>query len=366
MVSSPMIVSPRETRVEWHIWRGLVCASLFFATSLATAALAQEPRFFRIGTAATGGSFFEIGGLVASAISSPTDGPLCGRGGSCGVRGLVAVAQATPGSIENLRLINNAQLESGFAQADLAAWAYTGAKVFAEAGPLRRLRAIASLFPEAAHLVVRAESPIHSLADLKGKRVSLGEAGSGTAADATVLLAAAGFGEKGLTRRYLRPGPAAEQLKDGSLDAMFLVGGYPVPAIREVAASVPIRLVPIEGKIVDALKKDFSFYSRTEIPAASYPGVDSGTPSLGFSALWLVNADIDADLVYAITQSLWNPATAAVLAALDPIGNRIRLDRALDGLSVPLHPGAARFYREAGINLDSVPEAPAEPAERKP
>ena len=358
-----MAVSPRETRVEWHIWRGLVCASLFFAMSLGAAALAQDPRFFRIGTAATGGSFFEVGGLVASAISSPADGPPCGRGGSCGVRGLVAVAQATPGSIENLRLINSGQLESGFAQADLAGWAYTGVNVFAEAGPLRGLRAIASLFPEAAHLVVLAESPIHSLADLKGKRVSLGELGSGTAADATVLLAAAGFGEKALIRRYLRPGPAAEQLREGSLDAMFLVGGYPVPAIRELAAAVPIRLVPIEGKIVDALKKDFNFYRLTELPAGSYPGVDSATPSLGFSALWVVNADVDADLVYAITQSLWNPATATVLAKLDPIGSRIRLDHALDGLSVPLHPGAARFYREAGKNLDNLPEAAPEPAE---
>ena len=365
MVSSPMVVSPRETRGVLHSWRGLVCASLFFATSLGAAALAQEPRFFRIGTAATGGSFFEVGGLVASVISSPADGPACGRGGSCGVRGLVAVAQATPGSIENLRLINSGQLESGFAQADLAGWAYTGVNVFVESGPLHRLRAIANLFPEAAHLVVLAESSIRSLADLKGKRVSLGELGSGTAADATVLLAAAGFGEKGLTRRYLRPGPAAEQLKDGTLDAMFLVGGHPVPAIRELAAAVPIRLIPIEGKIVDGLKKDFGFYRLTEIPAGSYLGVDSGTPSLGFSALWLVNADIDADLVYAITQSLWNPATAGLLAALDPIGNRIRLDRALEGISVPLHPGAARFYREAGINLDSVPAAAAEPVERK-
>ncbi len=276
-----------------------------------------------------------------------------------------AVAQATPGSIENLRLINSGQLESGFAQADLAGWAYIGAKVFAESGPLRQLRAIASLFPEAAHLVVRAESPIHSLADLKGKRVSLGEEGSGTAADAAVVLAAAGFSEKALIRRYLRPRPAAEQLKEGLLDAMFLVGGYPVPAIRELATSVPIRLVPIEGKIVDALKKDFSFYSSTELPAGTYPGVDSATPSLGFSALWLVNADIDTDLVYAITQSLWNPASAGLFSSLDPIGNRIRLERALDGLSVPLHPGAARFYREAGKNLDDIPEAAAEPPERK-
>src|SRR6266568_1854698 len=192
MVASPMAVSPRETKALWHRWRSLVCASFLFGALLCAAALAEEARFFRIGTAATGGSFFEIGGMVASAISSPADGPSCGRGGSCGVRGLVAVAQATPGSIENLRLVNGGQLESGFAQADLAGWAYTGVNLFAEAGPLRRLRAIASLFPEAAHLVVRAESSIRSLADLQGKRVSLGELGSGTAADATVLLAAAG------------------------------------------------------------------------------------------------------------------------------------------------------------------------------
>ena len=365
MVSSPMTVSPRETRVVWDCWRGLVCASLLFAALPCTAALAQEPRFFRIGTASTGGSFFEIGGLVAGAISSPAEGPLCDRGGSCGVRGLVAVAQATPGSIENLRLINAGQIESGFAQADLAGWAYKGSNVFAAAGPLRKLQAIASLFPEAAHLVVRAESPIRSLADLAGKRISVGEAGSGSAADAAVLLAAAGLSDNDLTRKNLRPGPAAAELKAGTLDALFQVGGYPAPAIRDLATTIPIRLVPIEGKIVDALEKDFGFYSRTEIPAGTYPGVDSGTPSLGFSALWLVNADIDSDLVYAITQSLWHPATAKLLAALDPIGKRIRLDRALDGLSVPLHPGAGRFYREIGMPIDSAPDAGAEPADAK-
>lgn len=344
-----MAVSPGETRRGFDRWRGLVCASLLFCALLYAAAAAEEAHFFRIGTAATGGSFFEIGGLVASAISGPASGPACGRGGSCGVRGLVAVAQATPGSIENLRLINSGQIESGFAQADLAGWAYNGDNLFAESGPLRRLRVIASLFPEAAHLVVRADSPIHSIADLKGKTVSLGESGSGSAADATVLLAAAGFGADDPKRKNLRPGPAAEELKEGTLDAFFLVGGYPVPVIRDLAAAMPIRLVPLEGAFVDKLRKTFAFYRNTEIPAGSYPGIDSDTPSLGFSALWLVNAEVDPDLVYAITQSLWNPATAPLLAALDPIGKRVRLERALDGLSVPLHPGAERFYREKGM-----------------
>ncbi|HEX3953621.1 MAG TPA: TAXI family TRAP transporter solute-binding subunit [Stellaceae bacterium] len=343
--------------MAWHRWRGLVCASLLFAASLCSVAAAEEPRFFRIGTAATGGSLFEVGGMIAGAISSPIDAPACDRGGSCGVRGLVAVAQATLGSIENLRLVNAGQLESAFSQADAAGWAYNGTNVFAPAGAQRHLRAIGGLFPEVAHLVVRADGPIRSLADLAGKNVSLGEPGSGTAIDAAILLAASGLGEKDLNRKYLRPGPAAEELKAGTTDALFMVGGYPVPAIRELAAATPIRLIPIEGKLVDALNKDFSYYSRAEIPAGSYPGVNVDTPSLSFSTLWVVSAAIDPDLVYAITQALWHPATVRLLAALDPIGKRIQLGHALDGLSVPLHPGAARFYREAGLSVESAPQA---------
>src|SRR6266550_594873 len=281
MLSSPMAVSPRETIVgiRKYCWRGLACASLLLMMVVCIAAAAPEARFFRIGTAATGGSFFEIGGVVAAAISGPTGG----HGGTCGVPGLVAVAQATPGSIENLRQINSGQIESGFAQADLAGWAYHGSKIFAEAGPQRQLRTIASLFPEATHLVVRADSPIHKLADLKGKRVSLGESGSGTAADAVVFLSTAGFREKDLIRKFLRPGPAAEELKSGEIDAFFLVGGYPIPAIRDLASTIPIRLVPFEDALLDKLKKDFPFYHRTVIPAGTYPSVDDETVSLGFS-----------------------------------------------------------------------------------
>ena len=359
-----MAVSPRETiiAIRKYCWRGLVCASLLLMmavciAALAIAATAPEARFFRIGTAATGGSFFEIGGVVAGAISGPAGGPACGHGGSCGVPGLVAVAQATPGSIENLRLINKGQIESGFAQADLAGWAYHGTKIFVEAGPQRQLRTIASLFPEAAHLVVRADSPIHKLADLKGKRVSLGELGSGTAADAAVFLTIAGFREKDLVRKFLRPGPAAEELKSGELDAFFLVGGYPVPAIRDLASTIPIRLVPFEDPLLDKLKKGFTFYHRAVMPAGLYPGIDNETVSLGFYALWVVNADIDEDLVYAITQSLWHPGTRRLLDALDPLGKRIQLDQALNGLSAPLHPGAARFYREKGLPVENAPQA---------
>jgi TRAP transporter TAXI family solute receptor len=351
-------------RIDWRRWCGVLCASLLVAAALLGIAHAQPkapeptPRYFRIGTAATGGSFFEIGGIIASAVSGPTEGPPCGRGGTCGVPGLVAVAQATPGSVDNLRLVNSGEIESGFAQTDLAGWAYNGIKLFAEAGKLSELRAIGSLFPAVAHLVVRADSPIHSLADLKDKTVAVGEAGSGSAVAAAVLFEAAGLGKGAVVQKYLRPGPGAAELKAGTIDAEFIVGGYPVPAIRDLAIGTPIRLIPIEGAVVDRLKKDFAYYQTTEIPAGAYSGVDVSTASVGFSALWLVNSRIDPDLVYAITKSLWNPATAKLLSAVEPIGNQIRLERALDGLSVPLHPGAARFYREVGLPVDSTPQPP--------
>ena len=125
-----------------------------------------------------------------------------------------------------------------------------------------------------------------------------------------------------------------------------------------MAASMPIRLIPIEGDIVDALKKDFGRYQVTSIPAGAYPGVDTPTPTVGFSALWLVNSRADPDLVYAITKSLWNSATTKLLSAIEPIGSQFRLDRALAGVSVPLHPGAERFYREAGLPVDETPPPP--------
>jgi TRAP transporter TAXI family solute receptor len=315
---------------------------------------AQEAQFFRIGAAATSGTFFEVGGAIASAISKPAGSPPCERGGSCGVPGLVAVAQATQGSVENIRMIAADQIESGIAQSDIAGWAYAGAGIFTADGPMKDLRAIANLFPEDVQIVVRADSSIRSLSDLKGKRISLGQMGSGTLADARVILAAAGLGEKDLSAEYLRPGVAAANVTEGSLDGFFLIGGTPVPLIRALAATTPIRLIPIEDEVLAKLKADSSSYRRSVIPAGTYPGIDVETPSLGFNALWIVSADASEELIYAITKSLWNEASQRLLAAHNPIGRQVRLDEALEGLTVPLHPGAQRFYREAGLPVDEI------------
>lgn len=337
-------------------WRGPGVAAVLVLGLLWGTAVpgAQEAQFFRIGAAATSGTFFEIGGAIASAISKPQGSPPCERGGSCGVPGLVAVAQATQGSVENLRMIAADQIESGIAQSDIAGWAYAGTGIFAADGPMKELRAIANLFPEDVQIVVRADSSIQSVADLKGKRISLGQMGSGTLADARVILAAAGLSEKDLSAEYLRPGVAAANITEGTLDGFFLIGGTPVPVIRALASTTPIRLVPIDDEVLARLKAESSSYRRSVIPAGTYPGIDVATPSLGFNALWIVSADASEELIYEITKSLWNEASRRLLAAHNPIGRQVRLDEALEGLTVPLHPGAQRFYREAGLPVDEM------------
>jgi TRAP transporter TAXI family solute receptor len=313
---------------------------------------AQEGHFFRIGAAATSGTFFEIGAVIASAISKPTGSPPCEHGGSCGVPGLVAVTQATQGSVENLRMIAAGQIESGIAQSDIVSWAYAGTSIFAADGPLKSLCAIASLFPESLQLVVRDDSAIRRLTDLRGKRISLGQPASGTIADARVVLAAAGLTEKDMRAEYLRPGMAAANVKDGTLDGFFIIGGTPVPAIRDLAAETPIRLIPVEDDILAKMRESSTSYRRSVIPSGTYPGISVETPSIGFDALWIVSADAPDDLIYAITKALWNDATQRLLEARDPLGKQVRLQDALDGLSIPLHPGAKRFYREAGLPVD--------------
>lgn len=352
-----MTVSHGETRHRSNrrSWRGLACASLLFAAWTSAAAAETETRFFRIGTAATGGSFFEIGAVVASAISNPVEGATCAHSGDCGVPGLVAVAQATQGSVDNVRLIAAGQIESGFVQADLAAMAYTGTGAFANEPPLRRLRAIASLFPEAMHIVVRVDSPIQSVADLAGKTVAVGDEGSGTAANAKVLLAAAGLSDNDVVRKYLKPAVAAEELQAGKLDALILAGSYPVPVIQELAATTPVRLVPVTGSVAEKLRAQYAFYDAATIPAGGYANVDTDTQTVGFFAIWVVRDDADEALVYDITRATWSENATQLYAGLNPMAKRIKLANALKGMPLPLHPGAARYYREQGLSLEGLP-----------
>lgn len=350
-----------------HAWTtralpGLLTAALLFLGS--GLVNAEDIRFFRIGTGTTGGTYFPVGGMLANAISNPPGSRPCDRGGSCGVAGLIAVAQATQGSVENLKEMRTGTLESSLSQADIAFWAHQGIGPYKGQPAFGQLTSIANLYTETVHVVVRAESDIRNIADLRGKVVSVGEEGSGTLVEARVILEAYGLGEKDMEARYLKPGPAGDRLVEHDIDAFFIVGGHPVAAVAEAAARTPVRLLSFDDPQGKSLKERLPFFTESVIDEGVYEGV-LATRTLGVGAQWLVRGDVPEELVYGITRALWHPNTRRLLDNGHPKGPSIQIGNALNGLAVPLHPGAARYYREAGV-LNEAAEPEVIPASKDP
>jgi hypothetical protein len=306
-------------------------------------------KFFRIATGGTAGTYFPIGGLIANAISNPPGSRPCEEGGSCGVPGLVATAVASNGSVANINGIGGGTIESGFSQSDVAYWAYSGTGVFADRGKVEVVRAIANLYPESIHVVARAGAGIESVADLKGKKVSLDEPGSGTLVDARIILEAYGITEDDIEAEYLKPNQAAELMRDGNMDAFFFVGGFPAGAISELATSMDIILLPIVDEQLHAILEEYPFFAKNTVPGGTYQGLDADVETISVGAQWMTSAEQPEDLVYGITKALWNDNTRKLLDSGHAKGKEIRLETALDGIGVPLHPGAERFYKESGL-----------------
>jgi TRAP transporter TAXI family solute receptor len=251
------------------------------------------------------GTYYPIGGLIADIISNPPGARPCEKGGSCGVPGLVAIAQSSNGSVANVDAVHSGALESGFAQSDIAHWAYTGTGIYEGQGKVKNLRAIANLYPESLHIVARKGAGIESVRDLAGKRVSLDEPGSGTLVDARIVLEAFGLSEDDLSVAYVKPSRAVAMIDEDQLDAFLIVAGYPTGSVLELCARAGCELVPIEGPEVDALLQRYPFFARDVIPAGTYPGVgETNTVSVG--AQWVVGAEVDEELVYGITKALWH------------------------------------------------------------
>ena len=308
----------------------------------------QDITFFRILTGGTVGTYFPIGGLISNAISNPPGSRPCNDGGSCGVPGLVATSVASNGSVANVAAIAAGTAQSGFVQSDIAYWAYNGTGIYQGRPKVDGLRAIANLYPESIQLVVRKGSGIRSVADLRGRKVSLDEPGSGTLVDARLILFAFGLSEKDLKAEYFRAQQVADSLKDGTIDAFFSVSGWPQSAVADLAATVGIELVPIAGPEVDSLIAQFSFFSTEEIPDNAYKGV-AGVKTVSVHAIWATSSKQSDELIYKVTAALWNPATRKLLDSGHAKGREIRLETATTGLGIPLHAGAEKFYKEQGL-----------------
>jgi uncharacterized protein len=304
--------------------------------------------FFRIGTGDRIGTYFPIGGLIANAISNPPGSRPCDDGGSCGVPGMIATAVSTSGSDANVLALASGRTQSAFIQSDIAHWAQTGTGLYETRARVDELRAIASLYPESIHVVTRKDSGITAIGDLKGRRVSLDERGSGTLVEARLILAAHGLTEADVQAEYLTSRPAGEKLLAGQLDAFFSVSGWPEGAIAELAAASDIALVPIAGPEAAALTKKYGFFSLDEIPSSAYRNVPA-TQTLSVNAVWVTTSKQPEGLIYNVTTALWHPTTRKLLDSGHAKGRSIRLETALQGLGIPLHPGAERYYREKGL-----------------
>lgn len=326
-----------------------LAAAMAAGIGVAGAAVAQDVSFFRIGTGGTAGTYYPIGGVIANAISNPPGSRACEEGGSCGVPGLVATAVSSNGSVANINAIAGGTLESGFSQSDVATWAHTGTGIWADREPVANLRAIANLYPETIHLIASAASGIDSVDDLAGKTVSLDEPGSGTLVDARIILEAWGLTEEDITAEYLKPDQAGERMRDGAMDAFFFVGGFPAGAIAELASQHEIVIVPITGPEAQGVIDSYGFFAENVVPAGTYEGQTADVTTLSVGAQWVTSADQPEELIYGITAALWNENTRRLLDAGHQKGRSITAETALDGIGIPLHPGAERFYREAGL-----------------
>src|SRR5437588_11534738 len=275
-------------------------------------ALAQQ-RFFRIGTGGTGGTYYPVGGMIANAISTPT---------------INVSAVATNGAVANVNGIVGGSMESGFSQADVNAWAYTASGIYEGKPKIEELRAIANLYPESVHIVVRKGAGIKSLADLKGKRVSIDEPGSGPLVNARARMASYGVSEKDIRPEYLKQVQSAEKFKDGTLDAYFQTTGYPQGTLTELAATNGFELLAIEGEPREKIMAQYKFFIKDKIPDGVYKDV-KGVETLAVGAQWTTTSKQPDDLVYEITKALWSDKTRAAMDAGHAKGKELRKETAL-------------------------------------
>jgi len=254
-------------------------------------------------------------------------------------------AESSGASVANAKLIGKGDTDFALLQNDIASYAYNGKLMFKK--PIKNLLGCMTLYPETVQLVARDAANIKSVADLKGKKVSIGPLGSGTSENAKQILAAWGMSLKDIKSQQLKATQGSDYMKDGRLDAYFSTVAVGAASIIDTHVLVSCHIVPITGPNADKLMKQFPFYAKDTVPAGVYKGVDKPVPTIAVMAMMVARADLETDIIYDVLKAIYSD--------LDQIKKAhakfkvISLDKALVGMSVPLHPGAKKFFKEAGV-----------------
>lgn len=314
-----------------------LCALALSAVALASPVMAQERVFVGIATGGTGGTYYPLGGMLAQLISNTAE--LEGRR-------ISATAETGNASVANAGLLAKAEIETAFVAADILDAAYKGTNQF-ESNASENLRALGSLYPETVQLVARKEANIASFADLAGKSISSGSPGSGQWQLLGDLLAVHDMTRESVSEDYSSFAQSADKIKDGNLDASLITAGTPTSSITELANGHDIMIVPLTGPSIAKLQEVQPYYASAILPAGSYRGIDADVETLAVRAIWATHAGLDDDIAYAMVKALYE--NTETLAKVHVMGGQISLATALESVSIPLHPGAERYYREQGL-----------------
>ncbi len=288
-----------------------------------------------MGTGGTSGTYYGYGGVLGQYITNNA--------------GVNVTVVSTDGSKANIQGIDAGNYQLGTVQSDVMSYAWDGTRSFETEGKIESFRTVAGLYAEAVQLVTM-DPAIKSVADLKGKSVSIGAPGSGVYFNAMDVLAAAGLAESDIKAQYQSFADSADALKDGKIDAAFIVAGAPTPAITELCTTNNAYLVPIDGAVAEKMMAECPFYTVHNVPAGTYAGQTEDVKTVTVKATLIVNADASEEDVYNLTAAIFNNIDA--ITAENGKGAELSLENATSGMTVPFHAGAAKYFAEKGVEVE--------------
>lgn len=311
----------------------LVGTAVFFFLLTFTVAYSVATTRLSIGTASTGGTWYPLGGAIASVISKY-------------VKNTEATAYPSGASVENIRLLRKGQTDIVMLMPDSAYWAYTGTEQFAKDKPYQEIRSILAMYPIYEQIVVLDSSNIRSVADMKGKRIAVGAPGSGTEIMNRLILAEYGITYKDCSPKFLSAPEAVEALKDGNVDVIMYSLGAPAPTIMDLLTVRKCRFIEIEPAMMKQINKKYPYYVPTQIKAGTYQGQNKPVHMLAWMGILAVDAKMKDELVYDILKAFWDHKDE-----IDKVHVQFK-DITLTNAPhapIPLHNGAIKFYKERGV-----------------
>ena len=305
-----------------------VCA-LTLAIGIAGCGGGEKEQFINIATGGTAGTYYPIGGAIAEVLNK---------------NGMNASAQSTGASVANINMLKDKQVELAIVQNDITYYAVNGLEMFKEGGKIENLSGIASLYPETCQFIVREDSGIKSINDLKGKRVAVGAAGSGAEANARQILEAYGITYDDVEEQFLSFAEGAYAIKDKTVDAAFVTAGYPTASVQDVASQNKIRLLPVGDEQIKILTDKYPFYTKTVVPKGVYQGFDEEVQTVSVMAILVCNDKIDAALGEKLTKAVFDNVDK--IAAAHSAGKNIKKESALTGMDfIKMNEGATKVLK---------------------